>query len=413
MVPFVIFVLFAVFVLIAVRQVGRFRLQIWQVMLGGAVAVLATLQISPIHALKAINLDVMLFLFGMFVVGEAMEQSGYLEHLSYKIFKRARTTDQLVLLMLFGLGAASALLINDMLAIIGTPVVLAMSKRHEMSPKLMMLTLAFAITIGGVASPIGSPQNLLIAIGSGMKNPFVTFARYLLVPTILNLLLAYLVLKLFFGKEFHAKPLVHEDVPPHDPKMAMLAKASLVVILAMIAAKVALVALGLDFELRLTYIALAASLPILAISPKRVEILKGVDWTTLVFFASMFVLMAAVWESAFFQGLISGWGINVAAIAMILVISVLLSQVISNVPLAALLLPMLVEAGAGDKGFMALAAGSTIAGNLLILGAASNVIIIQNAEKKSGETLTFWDFARVGVPLTAINIAVYAAFLLL
>lgn len=69
-------VLAAVFLLIAVRQVGRFNLKIWQVMLGGAVAVLATGQIAPVDALKAVDPDVMLFLFGMFVVGEALVASG-------------------------------------------------------------------------------------------------------------------------------------------------------------------------------------------------------------------------------------------------------------------------------------------------------------------------------------------------
>jgi Na+/H+ antiporter NhaD/arsenite permease-like protein len=65
------------------------------------------------------------------------------------------------------------------------------------------------------------------------------------------------------------------------------------------------------------------------------------------------------------------------------------------------------RAGATTNGLMALAAGSTIAGNLTILGAASNVIIIQNAERKGKATLTFWDFVRVGVPLTALNVLVY------
>ena len=83
-------------------------------------------------------------------------------------------------------------------------------------------------------------------------------------------------------------------------------------------------------------------------------------------------------------------------------------QIISNVPFVALFQPLLINPSAQD--LMALAAGSTIAGNLFILGAASNVIIIQNAEK-SGETLTFLDFARVGVPLTALNVFVYWIFL--
>jgi len=83
------------------------------------------------------------------------------------------------------------------------------------------------------------------------------------------------------------------------------------------------------------------------------------------------------------------------------------------VPLVALYLPMLLEAGALTKEMMALAAGSTIAGNLTILGAASNIIIIQNAEKKGKATLTFLEFVRVGVPLTIINLAVYWLFLML
>jgi Na+/H+ antiporter NhaD/arsenite permease-like protein len=71
---------------------------------------------------------------------------------------------------------------------------------------------------------------------------------------------------------------------------------------------------------------------------------------------------------------------------------------------------MLMKMGVTGAGLMALAAGSTIAGNFSILGAASNVIIIQNAEQKSGETLTFWEFVRIGVPLTTINVLVYWLF---
>lgn len=96
---------------------------------------------------------------------------------------------------------------------------------------------------------------------------------------------------------------------------------------------------------------------------------------------------------------------------MILGVSVALSQFISNVPLVALYLPMLIHAGSSIKEMIALAAGSTIAGNLFILGAASNVIIIQNAEKRHQETLTFLEFAKVGIPLTIINLLIYWLFL--
>jgi Na+/H+ antiporter NhaD/arsenite permease-like protein len=100
----------------------------------------------------------------------------------------------------------------------------------------------------------------------------------------------------------------------------------------------------------------------------------------------------------------------VTSIPLILVISIILSQFISNVPLVSLYLPLLLHAGAEEKEMMALAAGSTIAGNLSILGAASNVIVIQNAEKK-GEKITFFDFVKIGIPLTIANAIIYLLFL--
>jgi Na+/H+ antiporter NhaD/arsenite permease-like protein len=166
---------------------------------------------------------------------------------------------------------------------------------------------------------------------------------------------------------------------------------------------------GLDF--RLTFIALASAAPVLLFSRRRLEILRKVDWHTLVFFAAMFVLMQSVWLTGFFQSLVENSGFSILSIEMILLVGVLLSQFISNVPLVALYLPLLLHAGAGTREMVALAAGSTIAGNLTILGAASNVIIIQNAERRTGESLTFFDFLKVGAPLTLLNVAVYWAFL--
>ena len=118
MVPIIVLIL--VFILIAVRQVGNIKLQIWQIMLLGALAVLIARQISPEGALKSIsiNVDVMLFLFGVFVIGQALEDSGYLSHLSYRLFRRARSLNSLILYVLFGMGMLSALLMNDTLAII-------------------------------------------------------------------------------------------------------------------------------------------------------------------------------------------------------------------------------------------------------------------------------------------------------
>jgi Na+/H+ antiporter NhaD/arsenite permease-like protein len=406
-----LFTLIIVFVLIAVRQIGDIRIQIWQVMTMGAGAVLLTGQITPRDALFAINFDVIVFLFGMFIIGQALEESGYLAHISYKYFKSAHSVDSLILLVLFGFGFTSAVLMNDTLAIIGTPVVLLLARKHTMSPKMLLLALAFAVTIGSVASPIGNPQNLIIALNGKISDPFGEFFRWLFIPTVLNLFIAYLIIRFYYRNDFHDVPLSHSQEPIRNHDLAFLSKLSLQMVLVLVVLKIITVLLHLQIEFRLTYIALASALPILIGSPKRWRIIKKIDWSTLVFFASMFVLMEAVWQTGFFQRMITQSTVEVKSTFMILAASVVLSQFISNVPMVALYQPLLLHTGITTKGFMALAAGSTIAGNLFILGAASNIIIIQNAEKKSHHTLTFWDFAKVGVPLTIINITIYWLFL--
>ncbi|MDD3518142.1 MAG: SLC13 family permease [Chromatiales bacterium] len=402
-------ILFVVLLLIAARRLGRLRVRIWQAMTFGALAVLLTGGISPLDALQAIHPDVMLFLFGVFVVGRALVQSGCLYTLSDHVLGRARTADGLLLLILFGGGFASALLMNDTLAIVGTPLVLALAREHGLPPKLLLLTLAFAITTGSVASPIGNPQNLLIAGQGGIENPFVDFLWYLGLPTLLALAAAYGILKLLHRRDLHARPLVHRRVEHADRQLALLARIALIVLLVMVMLKIALVVLRLPFTLPLSAIALAAAAPLLLFSRERVKLLKGVEWTTLLFFAAMFVLMAAVWNTGVLQKGIDGMALDLAGLPSLFAIGIGLSQLISNVPLVALYLPVLEHAGAGTPALMALAAASTIAGNLFIIGAASNVIIVESAERQ-GETLTFIDFARIGVPLTIVQAGIYYVF---
>ncbi len=411
-----IIVLGIVFILIAARDIGKVRLQIWQVMLGGALTVLFTGQITPIDAFHAIDFDVIFFLLGMFIIGQATEDSGYLTHLCHKLFGKVRSVDKLVLAILFTMGLGAAVLMNDTIAIIGTPIMLLLSRMNHISPKLLLLCLAFAITIGSVMSPIGNPQNLLVAMKGSVINPFVTFAKYLFIPTVINVFLSYLLLRLFYKKEFTAKKLQADRGHIEHERLAKVARISLILVASLIILKVGLTLVKVRADFKLTYIALIGCAPVLIYrffwKKKRFHILRKIDWCTLIFFASMFVLMDCVWETGFFQGLISRLSLDTTSIGIILILAIVVSQLISNVPMVALFLPLLVSADPGIKQLMALAAGSTIAGNLSILGAASNIIIIQHAEKENArESITFMEFAEIGVPTTAINLAVYWVFL--
>ncbi len=405
-----IIVLAAVFLLIAVRQIGAFNLKIWQIMLAGAMAVLVTGQVSPADALHAINIDVMLFLFGMFVVGEALVSSGYLSSITQRLFIHARNSDQIVLFVLFGMGILAALLMNDTLAVIGTPVVLGLAAGRRISPKLLLLTLAIAITTGSVMSPIGNPQNLLIAVNSGMASPFVTFGAFLVVPTLISLAAAYGILRWSYRQEFLLQEYENTPATPCDDRLVLLAKLSLAIVLVLAGVNVAASLLIGSMAVSLSLIAVCAALPVLLFSPKRFAILRTIDWCTLIFFAAMFVLMESVWQTGFFQSFIGGG--MLASVPLLLGTSIILSQFISNVPFVALFQPLVLQAGSGTAQVMALAAGSTIPGNLTILGAASNVIIIQNAEKQ-GETISFFEFLKVGVPLTVIQAMIYWGWLAL
>jgi len=214
-------------------------------------------------------------------------------------------------------------------------------------------------------------------------------------------------LTLLYGKSFpEAMPSASLESRQQPGPLLTACKLSLGLLLLLLAYQLVSLFLGKASPFPLSMVSLAAASPLLVAAPRRIERLKKIDWSTLFFFFAMFILMDAVWRTGFFQGWLQRSGWNLTALPVVLGLSVGVSQFISNVPFVALYTPLLMKAGASTETLMALAAGSTVAGNFLILGAASNVIIVQNAEKR-GETLTFWEFARVGILLTLINTAVY------
>ena len=398
--------------LIIFRRVGKHEIPIWAAMCIGAALVLLSGTISPQAALASIDFPLILFLFGTFAMARALEMSGLLEDFAYRAFGRAENYSGLLIIILFGAGILSAVLMNDPFAVVGAPLVILMSRRLGMDSKPFLLALAFSITIGSALSPIGNPQNLLIATKSGMASPFITFAQYLLLPTLANLAIAYFVLKLFYPDRARGKKLALNTgiSMVRDRELAEVGKISVALFALLIIARIAAGVLGFESLLPLPAISLIGALPILLFSRRRTEVLKTLDWETLVLFCAMFVLMQAVWNEGLFQSILQSLSLDVKNTGVILLVSAIASQFISNVPFAALYLPLLTAAGAGTKEFIALAAGSTLAGNLTPIGAASNLIILAGAEKR-GERIPFFEFLKIGVVMTALNLLVVYVFL--
>lgn len=402
--------LFAVFLLIAFRHLAGGRLAIWQIVLAGALFVLLTGAIAPGAAWRAVDWEVIGFLAGVFVLGQALVASGLLYRASYRLLGRVGSAEGLVLAVLAASGLASALLMNDTLAVIGTPLMLALARAHRLPPALLLLALAFGVTLGSAMSPVGNPQNLLIALHGGLANPFLTFFGRLALPTLINLLLAWLVLRIAFRRDFHGRALLHAVPELADARLARLAGMGLVAMVGVVCLKAGMAAAGTVFQLPMWTVAAAACAPVLLASPRRLEMVRDIDWHTLVFFAALFVLVRSVWDSGSVQSWLAADRAAYTSTPAMLAGSALLSQLVSNVPLVALVLPLVHSVDGHVTALLALAAGSTVAGNLSLVGAASNVIIVQAAERHGGH-LGFWRFLAVGAPLTLLNLLVYWLFL--
>lgn len=285
---------------IAFRRMTRIIIPIWLITTVGAAAALLLKQITPARAVAAIEPDVMIYLFGVFLIAQAAEDSGYLEQLTDKMFYHAHNGKQALVIILFILGLSASLLMNDTIAIIGTPIIIQLCQLHKKLIKPLIFALAFSITIGSTLSPVGNPQNLLIAVKGEMPSPFFQFIRLLAIPTLINLAITYLFIYFFYKKVLNEPIEKPTPSPVSDHHTVILVKLSLVTLCLLIILKIVFDCMQPSTHLNFSHIALVSSLPIL-LSKRRIELIKRLDWGTLIFFASIFILMQSVWDSGFFK----------------------------------------------------------------------------------------------------------------
>lgn len=400
-----VIILAAVLAAIFLRDFFRLPVAPWQAMAAGSALALLFGQISPADAFFAIDWEVMLFLYGMLLLALFLQESWYLEHLGYKVLHRFKRPFFILLAIVLAIGAGSALLLNDTVAIIGVPLCLVMAARSKIRSAPLLVALALAVTIGGVASPIGNPQNFIIASQSAFADAFGAFIFYLGLPTLLSLMALACLLWLAFPelcrlKRFEAD--VHVRTPTY-----YAARRGLQVVIALSFLRLLAPAVPWVPLFPLYFIALAGAAVALALSRQWKTLLK-VDWETLVFFAGMFILMESVWLSGFFQQFLPQQE-KLGEPGAILLSSLLLSQVISNVPFVMLYIKAL-GASATPVSLALLAAGSTLAGGLTLMGAASNIIIQQTAEKR-GERFPMAEFTLVGATSTVVSLALIYAWM--
>lgn len=368
----------------------------------GAVGMVAFGVLSFADAKAAVDLDTILFLLGMMIVLGYIELSGFFDLIERRIIGWAASPRALLILVLGSSATLSALFMNDTVCLMLTPVVLRVTRRLELPPAPYLIATAVAANIGSVCTIVGNPQNALIGVRSGIG--LLSFVTRLWPASAVGLALAAAILVWTYRRQITGRTLV---VPPPRatpaPQRWMLV-ASLASGLGM------MVALSLGVNPAAAAMAAAAA-AILAGAARPRFALQRVDWSLLLLFGGLFVVMRGVERAGLGPWLIHGVAGPLAAGGAVeqgrLALGALvLSQAVSNVPAVMLFVPPLesLSAAAAKPLWLGLAAYSTLAGNLTILASMANLIVVETA-RREGVEIGFVEHLRVGLPITLVTLA--------
>jgi Na+/H+ antiporter NhaD/arsenite permease-like protein len=365
----------------------------------GTIALLATERVSPEAAWGAVDVSTMALLFGLMIVSAQFRLGGFYTALTRRLAAAEVRADVLLALLVGVVGILSALLANDIVCLAMTPVLVEGCARRGLDPMPFLLALGCAANVGSAATLIGNPQNMLI--GQALQ---LSFARYLAdagPPTILSLFAVWWVVRWRVRERWYK----HTPIPVLTAPTLNIWQTS-----KGLSVLVLLVVLFLTTPWPRDVLALTAA-GILLTSRRMAsrDMLGLVDWQLLVLFVGLFVVNHALAISGVLaQGtrLVESAGINLSHPACLFTVTVLLSNIVSNVPAVMLLLPIASHPLAGPI----LALASTLAGNLFLVGSIANIIVAEQAGRLNVR-ITWQEHARVGVPVTVLTLAVAAVWL--
>lgn len=388
--PFVNKVIFLQYVLIALSYVGLglgylpgLRMNRAAIALAGAALLMASGVLDLRSAWSAIDYKTLIFLFSMMIVSASLTASGFFQLALDYVMRFTRSPFGLLVVLTFSSGIFSAIFLNDTIALIFTPLVLGLTQALRLSPIPYLLALAGATNTGSLATLSGNPQNILIGSFSGIR--YLDFAQALTPLALAGLAIQIGLLYLLYPEVRSLHSTLSLPETNYRVYKPLLVK-SLVITIGLLIAFLAGVAIS---EATL----IAASLLMISRRVRTSRFLHQVDWDLLVMFSGLFILTEEVQR----VGLLNEVSQFVNTSFSVLGVTVLLSNLVSNVP-AVLLLHHLIP-HPDQQTWLLLAAGSTLAGNLTLLGSVANLIVAE-AVSKQGQILTFGEHFRFGLPLT-------------
>jgi Na+/H+ antiporter NhaD/arsenite permease-like protein len=369
-----------------------------------------------------IDWDVILLLLGMMIIVSVLRRTGVFEFVAIWAAKRAKGSPLRVMILLVLITAvASAFLDNVTTVLLVAPVTLLVCDRLGVDPVPFLIAEVFASNIGGAATLIGDPPNIIIGSRAGLSfNDFLVH----LTPIIAIVLAVFvLVLPWLFRGSFTVDPARAAEVMELDEREAIQDTQLLIKCGAVLAAVLAAFVSHSVLHLEPSVVALlGAGILVLISGARPAHYLDGVEWSTLLFFAGLFVMIGALVKTgvvaSLAQAVTEATGGNaLLAVMLVLVVSALLSGVIDNIPYVATMSPLVLDLSHSISNpvhaealWWSLALGADLGGNLTAVGASANVVVIGIAAR-ADSPITFWQFTRKGAVVTAITIALCAPYL--
>lgn len=367
----------------------------------GAIAFIELQNTSLSQVIEYVDLSALAILFSFMIISAQFYYSGFYTHIVERIEKWRITPSQLLLALILISAGLSAVLLNDIVCLALTPLIIKGCFHKKLNPLPFLLGLACASNIGSALTLVGNPQNLLI--GQVLSVPFGSYLGYSFIPCLLGLLVTWIIIKWNTGKNWHQEgKSIHFETIPFN--FWQSCKGIVLIVLLLI--------IFFMFDVPRDHVALvAAGFLLLSRRMASQTMLSFIDWQLLVLFIGLFIVNRSFLDTHavdHLQKFLKSSQIDVSSPIWIFSISVVLSNIVSNVPAVMLLLPFI--KGPYDGSILALS--STLAGNLFIIGSLANIIVISQAARY-GVKINWKKHMQVGLPITLITLGITLGWLYL
>jgi len=385
---------------LAVGRLPGFRVDRTGAAIIGASLMIAFNVLTIEEAYRAVNYDTIILLFGMMIVVANLRLSGFFGVVSGWVVEHAHQPLTLLAAIVFVAGVFSAFFVNDTMCLVLTPLVLDIVLALGRNPTPYLLAVAMASNIGSVATITGNPQNMMIGSFSGIC--YREFAARLSPVALAGLVVTVATIALLYRREFRRVPPVQLAGPRVQVNRVLMWKS-----LAAAGAMLALFFAGWPVS-KVALVIGALLLVTRHVSPE--EVYREIDWSLLVLFVGLFVVIAGVEKTRLAAELVSGAApFHLERTGVLTAFTAILSNLVSNVPAVLMFKPFVAHFADPKRAWLILAMASTLAGNLTVLGSVANLIVIQRAKPRV--EIGFWEYCKAGAPLTAATLLIGAIWL--